>query len=372
MSDTSTPAPDHRRRGFVALRILWLAAFAAVLFGVRLALIHAYGNATPFWDQWRAEAEDLYAPLVAGRFDWRILFTPHNVHRILTMQLLQLGLFAANGMWNPLLQMVANSVIWAATLAVLVALIDRATGRRHLPLLLAFAIVVFGLPYGHENMLAGFQGCFSLVVFWGTLALWALAVAPPFGVGWWGGVAAAVLAFLSLGSGTFVAAAAAATAAAQYACGARRGGRQLAAIAVLAAMFVTGVVLTPGDEGTRALGARTAGAALSAWTRAAGWPVKIGPLGMLVLHWPAIVLAVAMLSRPSRADDPRWFLLATVVCALGHAAAIAYGRAAGCLASRYLDLYAVGLMADFACLLAVFPTFTGGRRGMAVDRKSVV
>ena len=367
MSDAPPPEPDQRPRDPVAVRALWLVAFATILFGIRLAIIGAYGNATPFWDQWNAEAADLYAPLVEGGLDWRILPSPHNVHRILTMRLLAIGLFASNGMWNPLLQMVANSAIWAATLAMVAALLDRATGRRHLPLLLTFALVVFGLPYGNENLLAGFHGCFALIVFWSTLALWALALAPPLGPAWWAGLAAAVLAFLSFGSGAFVAAAAAAIAAAQYAGGTRRDTRQLAAITVLATLFIVGVMLTRGTEEPNSLGAESPTAALIAWTRATGWPLKIGPVGLLIVHWPAIVLAVVMLRRQHRGDDPRWFLLATVACALGHAAAIACGRAAsGCLTSRYLDLYAVGLMADFACLLAVFPEFTGVHRRTAV------
>ena len=347
-----SPPPVHGVR-----RALWLTAFAAILFGIKLYFIGAYGNATPFWDQWSAEGNALYKPLVEGQFDWGKLVAPHVVHRILMSRLLAVGLFCANGMWNPLLQMVVNAALWVGVIVLLVVLLNRATGHRHLLLLLAFALVTFGLPYGNENMLWGFQSLFYFFVLWSTLALWAIAVSPPFGAGWWAGIACGLLGFYSLGSGAFTAAAAMAVAATQYATGVRRGKLQLASIGVLAVLFVAGVVLTASRTSRDGLEATSPGQMLTAWMLVAAWPLKIGLPGPVIAQWPACALAWTMLRRPPAARDPRWFLLAAAAGALGQGVAISYGRAAGSLASRYQDLFALGLIVNFACGLAAFPVF---------------
>jgi hypothetical protein len=49
------------------MSILLMGLFAAILFGIKLWLIATYGNATPFWDQWDAEAANLYKPFLKAR-----------------------------------------------------------------------------------------------------------------------------------------------------------------------------------------------------------------------------------------------------------------------------------------------------------------
>ena len=362
----SVAATGRPRWSEAVVRCLWITAFVAVLYGSKLYFIGAYGNATPYWDQWGDEAGRLYKPYLEGRLDWRMLAAPHNVHRIVTSRLLALGILSANGIWNPMLQLVVNAAVWVGTLAVLVVLLDRATGRRHLPLLLAFALVAFGLPYGNLNMLWGYQVCFYLVVLWSTLALWAFAVAAPFGAGWWGGIACGLLSFLSLGSGAFTAAAAAAVGAAQYAANTRRSRLQLAATVMLAALFVAGALLTSTPLPTNGPSTAPLGLKLRAFTQTASWPLRIGPFGPLVAFWPALVLTATMLRRPPPAGHPRWFLVAAAAGALGQAAAIAYGRTGGCLAERYRDLFVVAMIVNFACALAVVPEFTDRHRRRAV------
>jgi hypothetical protein len=349
-----------------AVGTLWLVAFAAILFGTKLWFIGSYGNATPLWDQWGGEAALLFKPHVEGRLEWPALVAPHVGHRILTSRLIALGLFSANGRWNPLLEMVVNAALWTGILVMLISFLDRATGRRHLLLLLAFALVAFGLPHGHENMLWGFQGLFYVFVFWSTLSLWAFAVAPPLAAGWWAGICCGVLAMLTLGSAAITAAAAAAVATAHYVTHTRRGALQIVSIGALVALFVAGVLVTPSPKSTMALRAASVGQALTAWSMTASWPLKLGPVGPLVIYGPALVLTASLLRRPPPAGDPRWFLLAAAAAALGQAAALAYGRATNCLASRYQDLFSVGLIVNFACALAALPGWPARHRGWSV------
>ncbi|MEQ1531291.1 MAG: hypothetical protein ABL925_18390, partial [Methylococcales bacterium] len=142
---------EHRRS------LMAYAAFASMLFGLKLWLIGSYGNATPFWDQWDAEAANLYKPFLENKLTWADLFAPHNEHRIFTTRVLALFLLEANGVWNPLLQMVVNAGLHIGVLIAVISLCVRVVGRDYLTSLLVFAVVLFGMPYAWENTLAGFQ-----------------------------------------------------------------------------------------------------------------------------------------------------------------------------------------------------------------------
>ena len=72
-----------------------LSLFLAGL-GAKLGLILSYGLAFPYWDQWPGEAEEMIWPYLAGRPLLKVLFTPHNEHRIVFTRALDLdGLLAA-------------------------------------------------------------------------------------------------------------------------------------------------------------------------------------------------------------------------------------------------------------------------------------
>ena len=166
---------------------LGLAALALVLFGAKLLVIGTYGNATPFWDQWDSEARLLYAPFLESRLEWRQLLEPHNEHRILTARLLALGLLSANGLWNPLLQMVVNAALHVGLVCLLAWLLTRVVGHRLLVVVLAFCLVLFSCPYGWENTLAGFQSCFYFLLLFAIGSLWLVTTAAPFSTRWWTG-----------------------------------------------------------------------------------------------------------------------------------------------------------------------------------------
>jgi hypothetical protein len=138
-------------RRFSWVNFLQISAFTLLLFGIKLWLIHTYGNATPYWDQWDAEAANLYKPFLEGTLHWTDLFAPHNEHRIFTTRLLALALLTVNGIWNPLIEMVVNAALHVVTLAFWIALLIRVLGRKYLPVLLMFSVVIFGVPYAWAN-----------------------------------------------------------------------------------------------------------------------------------------------------------------------------------------------------------------------------
>ena len=346
--------------------MLQFLAFAVLLFGVKLWLIHSYGNDTPFWDQWDAEAAELYEPFLQGRLTWGDLFAAHNEHRILTTRLLGLLLLSLNGAWSPLLEMVVNASLHIAVLAVTVWLVARSiVDGEHADAiskvtlaLLVFATVLFAVPYAWENTLAGFQAQFYFVLLFSVLSIWLLLRNLVFSPGWWGGVFLAVVAYFSLASGVFALAAVVGT----YVLRCVRNPvsrREVAGVFVLCAFFVAGALWTPVIASHASLKASNVGQLIGAMGQALAWPAQSSQssgqwLMSVARNAPWIIFAVVVLWRRTPRTSSHWFLVAMGVWIAGQAAGVSYGRAADVLASRYLDLHSMALLINFAALLAIW------------------
>ncbi len=326
-----------------------MLAFAALIFGGKLWLIGAYGNATPYWDQWSGEAAFLYKPFLAGTLGWAELVAPHNEHRILTTRLLDMALLKINGIWNPLLQMVVNAVLHVITLCLLMALLARTVGREQTPVLLAFALVLFGLPCAWENTLCAFQAQFYFVLLFGIACLWLTTCREPLSAAWWGGLACGMLAFLSFGSGICAPATAAVVALTLFATGVRSTRRQLLAAAILAGTTALAAAITPSLFHHGSSQAVSIGQLLHAWTSILGWPFSYRVYMAPIVYLPALILIGVLVWKRPPARDHTWFLLALVLWAFAQDATIAFGRAGMIENSRYLDLYSIGVLASCAC-----------------------
>src|SRR6187431_2043111 len=110
---TSQPLPQ--KRTFLGGYLAAIAAAALVL-GGHLWMVESAGSPVPVHDQWLAEGEMLYVPLVEGHLTMGAIVHPHAEHRIIPTRLLALGLFKLNHqMWDVRLQMTVNAFL-AATL----------------------------------------------------------------------------------------------------------------------------------------------------------------------------------------------------------------------------------------------------------------
>lgn len=351
---------------------LQFLAFAALLFGGKLWVIHTYGNDTPFWDQWDAEAVGLYEPFLQGRLMWRDLIAAHNEHRILTTRLLGLLLLSLNGGWSPMLQMVVNAALHIAVLAVIIWLVAKSLvdDERSMSLslvtlaILTFSLVLFAVPYAWENTLAGFQAQFYFVLLFSVLSIWLLLRNSAFSHQWWFGVLLSVVAYFSLASGVFALAAVVGT------CVLRRvvnspDRREIAGALVLLLLFTVGVLWTPSIAHHASLKASSVGQLMGAMAKALAWPSQPSrPSGAwlmaLVRNAPWIVFAVIVLWRRTPRTRAHWFLIAMGLWVAGQAVGVSYGRAVDVLSSRYLDLHSMALLINFAALVAV--------GGLASDR----
>nr|WP_315429384.1 hypothetical protein [uncultured Albidiferax sp.] len=342
---------------------LQFLAFAAILLGLKFWLIHTYGNETPFWDQWDAEAANLYIPFLDGQLRLSDLFSAHNEHRIFTTRVLGLVLLQANGLWSPSLEMMINAGLHVATLSLTVWFIGKSIGRKFLPVLLVFTLFVFGIPYAWENTLSGFQSQFYFVLLFSVMAIWLLIMHPPFNYWWWLGLLCAIAAYFSLASGIFSVASVAVTLLLRFIF-VTRNRRELFSIGLLIIFFLFGVWGTPIVIGHATLRAANLHQFLSGLTSSLAWPTGQWLLS-LVRNLPWLLLVGMMISKRPSPSSPIWFLFALGVWLAGQAVSVAFGRSGDVLSSRYLDLHALGLLVNFAAAVVVY-TWAEGRRKLIV------
>jgi len=331
--------------------VLLCASFAFILFGLKLWLISYNGNAIPFWDQWDAEANNLYRPYLNHTLSFHQMFDSHNEHRIFTTRLLALILLQINHIWNPLLQMIVNAALHVVAILLIVWLVARVIGQNSLVPLLAFSLVLFGIPYGWENTLAGFQSQFYFVLLFSFAALWMLLSQEPLSIGWWLGVLSAVLAYLSLASGVFVLASATLVSTIVFFSNLRRTPKQLLATVILCILFIAGVKLTPTIAGHASLKASSFDQFYQAITIVFGWPVSSNLIAAVVCNLPVLICILMILRKRPPANDGRWFFLGFIIWILFQTLSIVVSRASIALSSRYRDLFAILIFANFGCLL---------------------
>lgn len=333
--------------------ILLFSSVALILFGVKLWFIHTNGNATPFGDQWDAEAKGLYQPYLDNKLGLDDLVAPHNEHRIVTTRILDLMLLNINLTWNPLLQMTVNAAIHVFTIFFCVFLFTRVAGKTNLPALFIFTLILFGVPYAWENTIQGFQVQFYFVFLFSCISLWLLFYQEPLSWYWWAGVFSGILSFLSLASGSFVFAAGALISFIIFITNIRRTPRQLYAIVILVAFFIISIKLTPTIEGHAQFKAASVRDFFTAATTVFGWPIAKNLFGAIIGNLPLLIFTFLTLRRPPSFNNRKWFLLALVVWVVIQGISIAYGRSTTPLSSRYRDLLAILILINFGCLLYI-------------------
>ena len=340
--------------------LLQFTAFSFTLLGLKFWLIHTYGNETPFWDQWDAEAKNLYDPFLNGKLQWADLFSAHNEHRIFATRILGLILLKANGLWSPLLEMVTNAILHVFTLSITVWLLSKVTGGKFTSALLLFALFAFGVPYAWENTLSGFQSQFYFVLLFSVISIWLLTTHPPFKPWWYVGFASAIAAYFSLASGVFAVAAVATTILFRYIF-ITRDRRELLAVILLSILFVLGVLGTPSIAGHSALRAANPHQFLSSFLKALAWPTGAWLLA-IIRNLPLIILIGTISFKKFPPNNPIWFIFSLGIWLVGQAAGIAFGRSGDVLSSRYLDLYALGLLANFAAVIVIIDSAKKARK----------
>jgi hypothetical protein len=129
--------------------MIYPLACALAVIGVNCWMIAHYGSPTPVWDHWDAEGAILYLKYLGGTLQVSDLIAPPNEHAYGTL-LLEVG-----GYWDPILQMVANTLILGAVVALFIAAFRPILDRRSWVIFAMFAMMISSLPFGWGNTLAG-------------------------------------------------------------------------------------------------------------------------------------------------------------------------------------------------------------------------
>lgn len=331
------------------LPLAFCLALFGLVFGAKLRVLERFGTDIPYWDQWDAEAKDVYLPYFQHHLGFLDLFTPQNEHRIFFTKLLNLALLLAGGQWDMRVQCVVNAAIHSA-FAIAVFLVGRRllASRWHAALFVACALV-FGLPISWFNVVNGFQSQFYFLLWFSLGAMAFLCHARAWSGRWWTGVILGVLANFCMASGLLAAAAVAGVLCLRlmrrHAAWRETWPTLAGCAAAIAVGLLTRVATPPWHVPLKPKSFHDFAYTIFHLMQ---WPNQGSPWFALFIFVPAALLLSRALRH--RATDMRGenLLLAASLWLLLQYAATGYARGAGgpWPASRYLDTPAFGLIVN--------------------------
>lgn len=328
------------------MRSLIHTALAVALFGIILGAkwmtIDRFGSAMPDADQWDAEGQHLLIPWFEEGNISRVLFQPHNEHRVVLTKLQALGLVIANGQWDARLEAVSNALLHAA-LGVALWWLARGwvASRWHAALFLLMA-TLFGLPLGWENTLGGFHSQQYWLLGLSFAALVALPFARPWSAAWWAAASAAALALLAMGSGFFAALMVLALGGFRVLRGDTSLRDSWPTLALAGLLALVGAVTRVDVPAHAMFHAHSATEFLLYCLRSLAWPVR-GHDEVGVLLWaPWVAIAVHVFRSRNDRSAQTLALLGSWILLQILATAYARGADANYPAPRYTDTVALG------------------------------
>ncbi len=354
--------------------------FAACLFllitGAKWATFDRFGSPMPDWDQWDAEAVNLFIPWFENDKFTEHLFTPHNEHRVILTKLQNLGLVLLNGQWDSRLEAVTNALLHAALAAAFWLHCRRWVALRWHAALFALAAALFGLPLAWQNILGGFHSQQYWLLGLSFAAIVTLPFVRVWNAAWWLGAVCAVLALGSMGSGLLAAVTIAMVVGWQWMCARTKLREAWPTLLVCAAVIAIGMLTRIEVYYHEHMKVKTVHDFVFSILRSLEWPLRDCDWAGAILWLPWALVARRALrgksegflrtfnnseTRPAWAPPDERDVFA--ITALGgwvliQIAATAYARGAGAdyPASRYMDTLAFGTMVNglaLAWLLSV-------------------
>lgn len=366
----STQAPPNPMR--IQSALLIAVGVAAIVAAARLFLVVHYGTSNPFLDQWDAEVEYLYRPYVQGTLSFPDFFQPHNEHRIALTRLIGLGLFMLNGnQFDAKVEMMFNIVLYLAVVIVFMHSATRLVPRRSSLLFVVVALLGFSLPLGWENLIAGFQNQFYLLI---LCALIALRIAVSIRIDAKSAVALLLLAALAnvtVASGALLSLFLAGVLATRTIATPRRRGTAIVLIAMLLAIFAVAMATMPQVEHHTGLRAQAAGELIRAFGVVLAWPMRprsiaLGAVAASLMYLPTVFAAIGMATRMIRRQSLQpgtLYLLAVSGWCLLQGIAVAYSRGHEMfgMSSRYVDIFVLGVLVNVILALRMTRAHTTRR-----------
>ncbi len=329
-----------------------LAIFLLVL-GSKLVLLKAFASPLPFWDQWDAEAANLYKPYLNGTLDWQVLFSSHNEHRIFFPRLLALGLFELAGQWDPVLQMIVNAGMHAVFSGVLFAVLAGLVAPSRHMALAVFTAITFIIPIGWENLLSGFQSQFYFLLLFSLGALYLFLRGHALSWRWLLAVVLSVCAYFSMSSGALTVAAAIPVLLLQIVAGVRgRSWPEFASLVILTAITAVMIYFITDVPGHDALKAHSLLEIVTAIISISALPLAT-VFGTAFVQFPLFWLAFAVFRQRPALVSIAWLMLGLAGWIGTQMLSLAVGRAAVVMSSRYLDLLIVAYPISLAALFVL-------------------
>ncbi|MSU47619.1 MAG: hypothetical protein EXS37_00725 [Opitutus sp.] len=346
------------------------AAVFLLVGGAQLWLVARAGTDIPFHDQWDVEGRWLYPACRDDTLSATALLRAHNEHRIVWTHLLNLALFAANGQWDPLVQLAAGAGLRAAIAAGLVWRIGRDAGGAGGAIVAAGVTLAFLPQLAWHNALWGFQSQVYFVLLFSLAALALLGGAAPSRGQQAAGLIAGIAALFAMGAGAFV------PMALLGLFGLRAIGHRRIDAAWWRGVWPAGVLLALAlalraeVPEHAALRATTAADFFNALGRALAWPHSGDPLAAFGLNLPIVFVVAARLARRRRAAPGEDFVLLLGGWAVLGAVAAAWARGGGGefaagVPSRYVDLFVLLPLANAWCVVVLAHEAADRWRGRA-------
>jgi hypothetical protein len=322
----------------VSARAIVCTVLASLVFFSRAWLIRTGGSPMPFWDQWDAEALNLYLPWLNGNLRWTSLFQAHNEHRILFTRLADLALFVVWSRWDTRAELLFNAILHAAAAATLAAIFWSANPPRARTVFMVGLALLFTATCGWQNALWGFQSQVYLTNLFTIGAIAGLCQSTPQNRNWWLGLIAGCLALFTTGGGLLVSAATLMVGV----LGLRRtpdSARTLPTLVMIAAVLILGIVLTPSTPWHVPLHAKTVGQFFAVFTQCLAWPWVNDGIFCFVMQLPLAALIFIRWRKHESLDPAERCALALGLFSILHAAAVAYSRGGGLIDARPLSRY---------------------------------
>ena len=327
----------------------WLSALFLVVLGAKLWVIQMYGTAMPYWDQWD-EANLLFKPWLEGHLTWGAWFAPHNEHRIFFTRLLDLFVLRLNRQWDPLLQMTINAFIHTSYACGLAYGLWIFTGRKNESRICFLLVPFFALPFAADNTLHGFQSQMYFLDLFSVITLVGLGFGSPGGGWWFCGLAAAVMALFTMGSGLLASLAVTGLLGLRWLKRRSLGRGGLATLVGSLAVFIFSLVLNAVVAKHGHFHARSFGDFGDALACNLAWPFIYQPIMLLVVGLPLAITAVRYFQSDFKDSRAAEFVLALGFWGFLQAAALAYGRAYLGNSGRYMDTLSTMSVASLASL----------------------
>jgi len=352
LNSQSTPGALRR-----LIRLAIILIFFLCIALVRAYFVSLYSSDIPFWDQWDLLRHTL-APWWNGHMQWASLFAPHNEHRIVWTRLISMGLLALNGgVWSNLVEAYVNTMIYAGVLTAAYLLAANSVRSFSGRSLLALVTLLLGcLPFDWENNLVGFQSQFYLMEGAAILLIGIGAYRPLSRSTWWLLTLCAIGSLFTMAAGLLAPIALVVVVALRALRSPVRPSYLLALTASMTVIAGLGLLLVPTIPGHAVFKAQGISDHVRALLTFLIWPaqpLKGAHIVMLfAVWWPGLFWFINFLRR-RETTDAELFSAGMLAWVLLQALAFAHARGhdVTALASRYMDIPALGVICNMALAL---------------------